>query len=91
MKAAVLEVTPGEWREIAIGVIAQFAELGRPFTSDEVRPLLPEPHHPNALGGAFTTARAAGLIIRTGHTTSHTRSRNHGTQAVWIGTDRRHQ
>jgi hypothetical protein len=91
VKAAVLEIDADEWRTIAVGVIAQFAELRRPFTSSEVRLLLPEPHHPNALGGAFTAAKAAGLIIRTGHTTSTTRSRHHGTQAVWIGTERRHR
>lgn len=85
-RAAVLDVSPEQWRELAVAVIAQYAEHGLPFTADDVRLHLEEPpHSPNAWGAAFATARARGIIRRTGYTTSERISRRHSAQAVWLG------
>ena len=92
MRAAALEISPAEWQEMALGVIAMYAERREPFTAEDVRRHLDEePSNPNAWGAAFSTAKAKGLIIATGHATSRTRSRRHGVHRVWIGTDRRHR
>ena len=87
---AALETSPEEWHELAIGVIAMYAEKRVPFTADEIRHHLDEqPSNPNAWGAAFSTAKAKGLIVATGYATSNTRSRRHGVHRVWQGTPER--
>lgn len=89
---AALETDPGEWQAMAVGVIAMYAEKREPFTAEDVRHHLDEnPHHANAWGAAFATAKARGIIAPTGYATSNTASRRGGVHRVWIGTDRRHR
>jgi hypothetical protein len=92
-KPAVLEeYTPAEWLDLALGVIAMYAERYVPFTAEDIRHHLDEtPAHPNAWGAAFRTAQAKGLITPTGYTTSQTRSRRNGVHRVWVGIERRHR
>ena len=91
-RAAALEVTKDEWVDMALGVIAMYAERRIPFTAEDVRRHLDEgPSHPNAWGRAFTVARRRGLIVSTGHTVSRTRSRKGGVVAIWIGAERKHR
>jgi hypothetical protein len=85
VKAAVLELEPAEWRELAAGVIAQYAELGIKFSNDDIRQHLPEPHHSGAWGGAFSSAAAKGIIREAGTERSRTKSRRNSKTTLWVG------
>ena len=87
MKPAVLDLTREEWTAAGLAII-DGQPAGIRFTADDIRPHLPQPHHPNAFGALFMTAKARGLITRAGHATSRTRTRRHGEVKIW---ERTHQ
>lgn len=74
------------WVEGALRAIADLADSGSTFSSDNLRadPLsLPEPSHPGHWGILFQKAKANGLIEPAGFTVSATPSRKGGSLRVW--------
>ena len=54
--------TPEDWKATCDFVILWLARSGAEFTAEEVRPWIPEPPHPNAMGARFSAAVRAGVI-----------------------------
>lgn len=77
-----------EWNRRARATIQRHAESGLPFTPDVLRGagagLDPAPST-GSNGAAFTSAAAAGLIIKLSESHSSTPSRRGGTAHWWIG------
>lgn len=74
---------PTEWEKRVIAqAIKHVANQGRPFTTDDVRPLLPDVH-PNRIGAGFNAARARGEIVCVGFTRSKKVSSHRRLVAVW--------
>ena len=59
MKPAVLDLTREEWTAAGLAII-DGQPAGIRFTADDIRPHLPQPHHPNAFGALFMTAKHEG-------------------------------
>jgi len=79
------------WTGRAERAIRELAELGTPFTADDlIRKVgLPSsgPNNNNAVGSVFSSAAKRGLIERTGHYRQSRRALAHGRMiAVWVGT-----
>lgn len=79
------EGTP--YKEFAIAAIEQLIVMGRPFSADQVRSLIPStevPHHPNVLPSLFSQYSKSGRIVRVGEVRS-VRGARHGSQnKLWI-------
>jgi hypothetical protein len=74
------------WRRAALSEIEALAASGCEFTADDVRAKVGEPDHSARWGGAFLSARRAGLIKPTGTVRpSATASRHASLVRVWIG------
>jgi hypothetical protein len=54
--------TPEDWKTTCDQVIGWLARNGAEFTAEDVRPWIPEPPHPNAMGARFSAAVKAGRI-----------------------------
>ncbi len=54
--------SPEDWKATCDGVISWLARNGAEFTAEDVRPWIPEPPHPNAMGARFSAAVKAGVI-----------------------------
>ncbi|MFN9955730.1 MAG: hypothetical protein ACK55I_21745, partial [bacterium] len=54
--------TPEDWKATCDGVISWLARNGAEFTAEDVRPWIPEPPHPNAMGARFSAAVKTGVI-----------------------------
>lgn len=61
------------------------AQLGKPFSANDLRPLLPPVRTP-VIGGRFAAARKRGLIKPIGTVTSSDRGTHAKPVALWIGT-----
>lgn len=62
-----VEQSSGEWdRRVVDQAIKACAEKGRPFSANDVRPLLPAGIRKNLVGARFLAASRAGLIRRVG-------------------------
>lgn len=73
------------WKSCAMTSIRYRAEIGAPFTADDIRREVGEPRHPNHWGALFRSCRIEGLIAPEGVTQSTTKSRNGGLLRVWRG------
>lgn len=71
------------WHEDAVATIIGMAHYQDEFTADDLRVMMRPAPHPNHVGAAFTAARRAGYIEAVGHTTSASKSRNHGSLRTW--------
>jgi transposase InsO family protein len=56
--------TPEDWRNDCDYIIGWLARNGAEFTAEDVRAWIPEPPHPNAMGGRFIAALKAKKIVR---------------------------
>jgi transposase InsO family protein len=54
--------TSEDWKATCDGVISWLARNGAEFTAEDVRPWIPEPPHPNAMGARFSAAVKTGVI-----------------------------
>jgi hypothetical protein len=81
MKAAALE--DNEWKEDARLAILRLSLTEPEFTADDLRRILRPAPVANWTGGAFTSARRAGLIEPINSTVSKSKSRNHGSLKTW--------
>jgi hypothetical protein len=79
--------TPSDWRNLAMQAVKRLAEVGEPFTTDEVWHLLPfAPPEPRALGAVMKDCAARNLIHVTGHWRPSRRPEAHARPvAEWIG------
>lgn len=74
------------WLDCAERALGWWAETGRPFTADDLRALgVPDPDHPNRIGGLFRRAYRTGLIEPVGYMPSTRPSRNGGVLRTWRG------
>jgi len=75
-----------EWnRRLIDQAIGVFAGTGRPFSANDLRPLLPDVPGP-LMGARFAAAQLAGRIRFRGHARS-TKPNTHGKPVtLWIGT-----
>lgn len=79
------EGTP--YKILAEQAIEQLIEMGRPFSADEVRSLIPStevPHHPNVLPSLFSRYAKSGRIVRVGEVRSNRGSRHGSPNKLWI-------
>lgn len=83
MEAAALEDFDSTWSEDAVATIIALSHAQSLVTADDLAREMRKPPHPNAVGAAFSTARAQGFIVADGYTTSNTPSRHHGVIRVW--------
>lgn len=77
------------WGDYADEAIRHLVKKGAPFTSDDVRALIPEeitPTTPNAYGGLFQAWKKTGWIEPVGWTNSTHKKRRRGVQRVWAPT-----
>lgn len=85
-QAQVLE-NDESWKEIALEAIRSLAQMRESFSSDDLRELVDGyaiPHHPNAIGGVFSTARKLKIIKQTGRYTHSKIPSCHGRLiALW--------
>jgi hypothetical protein len=77
--------TPAEWKLEVDLAIAKCARTMTTFTAEDVRALIPEPPHPNALGARFRIARDSGAIVKIGYQQSQRPSRHSNYVSVWRG------
>lgn len=78
-----LETDPDVWRSDALAYVESRARAGHIVTADDVRRDLPEPHHPNAVGGIFLSLSRRGVIVKAGDHPATTKSRRHGHSYAW--------
>lgn len=78
------------WGSCARAAIRHLASTGRTFSADDLRfdCDLGEPEHPNWWGGAFASARKAGLITMVGYTLSRRPERGSAILRTWRGVQR---
>ena len=83
-----------EWRELARDALEYLADVGRPFTSEDLVALvgLPHPHateanRNNAVGGLIAGAARRGRIRRVGHVNARRTPSHAASLAVWEGVD----
>lgn len=58
---------PTAWSRAAEQAIAEFAHAGAPFCAEDVREVVGDPRHPNALGSVFMRAVRSGSLEQVGH------------------------
>lgn len=76
------------WRPKAEAALDTLIRSGHPFTADDLRALVDEqPNHPNQVGSLFTAAARRGEIRKMGYRQSHVKSRQAGTQDLWIAAE----
>ena len=73
------------WTSCADRAIEYLADLGQPFSADQVAELVPAPDHPCRWGARFHAAVRAGVVVPTGYTLSARPSRHRGVQRVYVG------
>lgn len=83
MIAAALEDYDNDWSADAVATIVGLSHSQELVTAEDLSRELRKPPHPNAVGAAFSAARAQGFIEADGYTTSNTPSRHHGVIRVW--------
>lgn len=86
--AALADEAAGDWwRTTADRAILTMADLGRPFTADDLFDVtgLPEATSPRALGARFLAAGHAGAIVPVGYTTSRRPGAHRAVVRVWRG------
>lgn len=71
------------WITSAKPVVLTYAATHGSFTSDDVRPLLPEPDEVNWIGCLFAQLRNTGFLHRLRYQTSTRREANGRPIAVW--------
>lgn len=64
--------------------IEAFGQTGRPFSANNLRDLLPDVRTP-MIGGQFTKASAAGVIVRVGVVMSTDEETHHKAIGLWLG------
>jgi predicted HD phosphohydrolase len=83
--ARVDRATGGEWRDSCDAVIRTMAQSGLPFTAEDVRDWVGEPHHPNAWGARFLDARRSGIVDRIGYRTARRPEAHARVVAIYKG------
>lgn len=82
--AQVADEERGSWDSKVIDqAIEAFAEQGRPFSMNDIRPLLPEVR-PSLIGVRFTNASRRGYLRRVGMTPSLKRNTHLKPVALWL-------
>ena len=76
---------PQTWRTAAEAVLAGLAATGKPFTTDEVWAMLPQPPEPRAIGALMRHAARAGKIRRIGWRESLRPECHRRPVAMWTG------
>ena len=76
---------PQAWRDAADAAIRILAASGREFGANEVRDLVGDPTHSNAMGAAFSRANKAGLIKYLRHAPSNRPQLHRCAIRVWVG------
>lgn len=76
---------PADWKTAAEAVLAGLAATGKPFTTDEVWAMLPQPPEPRALGALMRHAARAGKIRRVGWRASSRPECHCRPVAMWTG------
>lgn len=71
-------------RKVIDQAIEQFADKDQPFSSNTLRPLLPEVR-PALLGARFLAAARSGRIRRVGYEPSTQKTTHGHPVAVWVG------
>jgi hypothetical protein len=79
------EAAEMDWSERADRAIAHLASTGRPFSPDDVRDLVGDPAHPNAMGGRFMAAVRRRQIERCGWAPSRRESCHAHTGPLYRG------
>ena len=86
------ENADSEWKEAADDVIANFADIGLAFTSDDVVESLElrnvNTHNLSALGPRFLAASRTGVIRKTGRRVQSRIPRRHRELVEWIGANK---
>lgn len=85
--AAIAQVEAGsdDWQRSVIDeAIRAWADTGRMFSANHVRPMLPEVRKA-LIGARFLAAAKAGLIVRRGYEPSNDQATHAHPVAVWIG------
>ncbi len=75
------------WGSCFDTAVDYLASTGIPFSSDDVRDLIPAPEHPNRTGARFHAASKASRIRPVGYALSRSRSRHAGVLRLWVGCD----
>lgn len=82
---AVLDMA--DWKEETREVVETIVRIGSilrmPFSSNDVRPWLPEDTNPNRVGRCFALAAEKGLIVKVGAETSSASSTHGKEVAKW--------
>lgn len=74
-----------DWEKALVWqAIEAFAELGQPFSANNLRDLLPDVRTP-MIGGQFTKASIAGVIVRVGIVMSTDEPTHHKPIGLWLG------
>lgn len=74
-----------EWKNNCDNTICLFAWKGLDFTAEDIRALIPEPPHPNAMGARFLAAIKAEIIERIGYRKAKRPSAHARVLAVYRG------
>lgn len=72
-----------DWFDLASAALDHLIETEWLFSSDDLRPLVPTPAHPNWYGAVFTAASNAGRITKAGPMVSRSKSRRGGLIWQW--------
>lgn len=78
-----------EYRRWAEEVLGELIAMGRPFSADHVRSMIPStlvPHHPNVLPSLFAHASQAGRIRPVGEVRSNRKVRHGSLNRLWVST-----
>lgn len=71
------------WSDVAVATITQMAKLTGWITADDIRGVLPDPPHHNAIGAAFSKAAKMGLIKKVGYDKAKHKSAHGRVVMVW--------
>lgn len=76
---------PADWKRAASAVLTRLAATGKPFTTDDVWAVVPQPPEPRAMGALIRSAAIAGKIRRVGWRASSRPECHCRPVAIWEG------
>lgn len=79
------EAEPNEWKARADQAIVHLAQLGHPFSAEDVRAICGDPEHVNAFGSRLAYAAKRGIIRPFGFEEATRPSRHRAVLRIWIG------